>query len=358
MPDDHSKPIDAADGATLKHLVQSLTVGVAVVDTESWAIEFENAKFFRWFPPVEDTDEPLTTRIAGLNVERAKERISGPRSYRTEVESSSETRSTPVVVEIKALPDSGGRRALVECRDISKQRESEYMLESYSTMSERHTRDLQKEKERVEKLLLNIMPRSIYEELKDYGTTTPQRFDDATVMMLDFVDFTEMAISQDPAGLIAELNDIFSAFDRIVELFGCERIKTIGDAYMAVSGVPEETPEHAQNVARVALRMKRYLEKRNAAHAEQWLGRIGINSGPVIGSIVGIQKYVYDIFGPGVNLAARMEQVAQPMTITLCENTFELLKDEFVCTEIGEAEIKGFGVQKLYQLDSEIATRR
>ncbi len=358
MPDDHSKPIDAADGGTLKHLVQSLAVGVAVVDTESWAIEFENAKFFQWFPPVEDTDEPLTTRVPGLNIERAKDRISGPRPYRTEVESRSETRSTPVSVELKALPDSDGRRALVECRDISKQREAEYMLESYSNMSERHTRDLQKEKERVEKLLLNIMPRSIYEELKDYGTTTPQRFDDATVMMLDFVGFTDMAISQDPSGLIAELNDIFSAFDRIVELFGCERIKTIGDAYMAVSGVPEETPEHAQNVARVALRMKRYLEKRNAAHTEQWLGRIGINSGPVIGSIVGIQKYVYDIFGPGVNLAARMEQFAEPMTITLCENTYELLKDEFVCTEIGEAEIKGFGVQRLYQLDSEIASRR
>lgn len=339
-------------------MFQSLAVGVAIVDTETWAIEFENAKFFQWFPPVNDTDEPLATRVVGLNIERAKSRIDGPRSYRTEVESRSETRSVPVAVEMKALPDSDGRRAIVECRDISKQREAEYMLESYSTMSERHTRDMQKEKERVEKLLLNIMPRSIYEELKDYGTTTPQRFDEATVMMLDFVDFTEMAISQDPAGLIAELNDIFSAFDRITELFGCERIKTIGDAYMAVSGVPEETPEHAQNVARVALRMKRYLEKRNATHREQWLGRIGINSGPVIGSIVGIQKYVYDIFGPGVNLAARMEEHAEPMTITLCESTYDLLKDEFVCTEIGEAEIKGFGTQRLYQLDSEIAGRR
>ena len=358
MPDDHSKPIETADGVTLKHLVQSLSVGVAIVDTESWAIEFENAKFFQWFPPVEDTDEPLSTRLAGFDIERAKERMGSPRPYRAEVDSRSETRSIPISVELKALPDDDGRRALVECRDISKQREAEYMLESYSTMSERHTRDLQKEKERVEKLLLNIMPRSIYEELKDYGTTSPQRFDDATVIMLDFVDFTEMAISQDPSGLIAELNDIFSAFDRIVELFGCERIKTIGDAYMAVSGVPEETPEHAQNVARVALRMKRYLEKRNAAHSEQWLGRIGINSGPVIGSIVGIQKYVYDIFGPGVNLAARMEEHAEPMTITLCESTYDLLKDEFLCTEIGDVEIKGFGTQKLYQLDSEIATRR
>jgi adenylate cyclase len=358
MPDDLSKPIDAADGATLKHLIQSLSIGVAIVDTDSWAIEFENARFFQWFPPAGDLEETLTARVPTLNVERAKERMGGKRPYRGEVESRSETRTIPIVVELKSLPDGDGRLALVECRDILKQREAEFMLESYSTMSERHTRDLQKEKERVEKLLLNIMPRTIYEELKDYGTTTPQRFDQATVIMLDFVDFTEMAISQDPSGLIAELNDIFSAFDRIVELFGCERIKTIGDAYMAVSGVPEETPEHAQNVARVALRMKRYLEKRNAAHAEQWLCRIGINTGPVIGSIVGIQKYVYDIFGPGVNLAARMEEFAEPMSITLCESTYDLLKDEFICTEVGEAEIKGFGVQRLYQLDSEIASRR
>ena len=358
MPDDRAAPFETVDSSTMKQVFQSLAVGIAIVDTETWSIEFENAKFFQWFPPVEDTDEPLGTRVAGLNTERAKSRLDGPRPYRTEVESRSETRSIPVAIEVKALPEGDGSRALVECRDISKQREAEYMLESYSTMSERHTRDMQKEKERVEKLLLNIMPRTIYEELKDYGTTTPQRFDNASVLMLDFVDFTEMAISHDPSGLIAELNDIFSAFDRIVELFGCERIKTIGDAYMAVSGVPEETPEHAQNVARVALRMKRYLEKRNAAHTEQWLGRIGINTGPVIGSIVGIQKYVYDIFGPGVNLAARMEEFAEPMSITLCESTYELLKDEFVCTVVGEVEIKGFGTQRLYQLDSEIAGRR
>ncbi len=88
------------------------------------------------------------------------------------------------------------------------------------------------------------------------------------------------------------------------------------------------------------MRRAAYLENRNAAHTEQWLGRIGINSGPVIGSIVGIQKYVYDIFGRGVNLAARMEAFAEPMTITLCENTFELPKDKFTCTEIGEADIR------------------
>jgi class 3 adenylate cyclase len=107
-------------------------------------------------------------------------------------------------------------------------------------------------------------------------------------------------------------------------------------------------------VARVALRMRRYLERRNAAHPEEWRARIGINTGPVIGSLVGIQKYVYDLFGPGVNLAARMEQLSEPMRITLNEETAQGLVDDFNLSERGEFEIKGFGTQKLYYLDSEI----
>jgi class 3 adenylate cyclase len=337
----------------LKQLLQSLGVGVAVVDLESWDVLFENARFFDTLPPGEDADAPLTTRLPQLKPDRAAGRLEKGRSYSVEFESRAGPRATPMEIVIRALPDSPGR-ALVECHDISRQKQAEYMLESYSKMSEKHTRELRLEKERVEKLLLNIMPRSVYEEMKDFGTTTPQRFDSASVMMLDFVGFTDMAISQDPSGLITELNDMFTAFDRIVELFGCERIKTIGDAYMAVSGVPDANPDHAHNVARVALRIKRYLARRNAAHAEPWLCRIGINTGPLIGSIVGIQKYVYDIFGPGVNLAARMESHSEPMQITLCEETYELLKDAFACTRRGEFEIKGFGTRTLYSLDGEL----
>ncbi len=137
--------------------------------------------------------------------------------------------------------------------------------------------------------------------------------------MLDFVGFTDMAVSRDPGSIVSELNDIFSAFDRIVELFNCERMKTIGDAYMAVAGIPEESSDHAQSIARVALRMRRYLERRNTSHREAWQGRIGIHTGPVVGSIVGVQRYVYDIFGPGVNLASRMETLAEPMEIAITE---------------------------------------
>jgi adenylate cyclase len=117
--------------------------------------------------------------------------------------------------------------------------------------------------------------------------------------------------------------------------------------------IPDANPDHAQNVARVALRIRRYLERRNAAHTEPWRCRIGINTGPVIGSIVGIHKYVYDIFGPGVNLAARMESLSEPMQITLCEETHRLINDEFLCTPRGEFEIKGFGHKQLYFLERE-----
>ena len=242
---------------------------------------------------------------------------------------------------------------VIECRDTSKQKQAEYMLESCSKMAEKNARDLQREKDRVERLLLNIMPKSVYEEMRDYGTVTPQLFDNASILLLDFVGSTVMAISRDPAGLITELNDIFTVFDRITDLFGCERIRTVGDAYMAVSGLPEQNPEHAHNIARVALRMMRYIERRNSAYLEAWHARIGINSGPVIGSLVGVQKYVYDIFGPGVNMAARMETLSESMKITISENTYQLIKDDFLCVERGEFEVKGFGLNTLYFLERE-----
>ncbi len=217
-------------------------------------------------------------------------------------------------------------------------------------MIEKQNRSLQSGKERVEKLLLNIMPKQVYEELKTFGVTTPQKYDEASILMVDFVDFTDMSVSQDPAGIISELNDIFTAFDRIAEQFGCERLKTMGDAYMAVSGIPEPTADHAANIAKLAVLMVRYLKRRNEAHRQKWRARIGINSGPVIGSIVGVQKYVYDIFGPGVNLAARMEELAEPMQIILCEDMYPLISTEFELVDQGKVKVKGFGEKQIYSI--------
>jgi adenylate cyclase len=353
-PDALREDTDTDGSHEIRVAVQSLGVGIALVEPGDWTLVFENGSFFRWFPPVGEVDTSLPLRLPGFREDRAMARLGENRSYTFETESDVGGRKRAIEVEVRKLSDSPSGRILVECRDISKQKQAEYMLESYSQLAEKNARELQREKERAERLLLNIMPRSVYEEMKDYGTVTPQLFEDASILMLDFVGSTEMAISRDPGTLITELNDIFMVFDRIAEQFGCERIRTVGDAYMAVSGLPDPSPEHAQNVARLALRMLRYLDRRNSAHPEKWICRIGIHSGPVVGSLVGVHKYVYDIFGPGVNLAARMEGLSEPMRITVSEPTYHLLKDEFDLTERGFFEVKGFGENTVYFLDREL----
>ena len=338
----------------LRSILQSLPTAIASFDPDTWEIDFENARFFQWFPaPVDQPDAGIDVRIPDFNADRAASRLADGRPFLAESEVTSGPRAIPVRIECTKITTDDGALAVCVVNDISKEMESQYMLDSYSRMAEKNARDLQKEKERTERLLLNIMPRSVFEEMRDYGTATPQKFESASTLMLDFVGFTDMAIADDPSAVVSELNDIFSAFDRIAEMFGCERLRTIGDAYMAVSGVPETTPEHAQNIARAALRMRRYLERRNQAHPQRWEARIGINSGAVIGSLVGVQKYVYDLFGPGVNLAARMETMSEPMMITLNESTKRLISEGFTFTSRGEFEVKGFGTQHLYFLDGE-----
>ncbi|MBT4487413.1 MAG: adenylate/guanylate cyclase domain-containing protein [Rhodospirillaceae bacterium] len=352
VPDTLQDLPDGLSQESLGDLLRDLEIGVAVVLLADWSIVFENARFFHWCPPTGDADAPLDSRLSDFKPDRARDRIEKNRPYRQELETRDGARSTWLDVSLRAFDGNDGY-AVVEIRDMTAQKRAEYMLESYSDVSERNTRELQKEKDRVERLLLNVMPRSVYEEMKDYGTVTPQRYENATIMLLDFVDFTEMAVSREPGELISELNDIFSAFDRIVEMFGCERIKTMGDAYMAVAGLPEPSPDHAADMARVALRIRRYVDRRNAAHTRTWNCRIGIATGPVIGSIVGIQKYVYDIFGPGVNLAARMEGLSESMRITMSAETYDAIQDEFIVEDRGAYDVKGFGSMDLYYLEGE-----
>ncbi|MGE4078430.1 MAG: adenylate/guanylate cyclase domain-containing protein [Reyranella sp.] len=179
---------------------------------------------------------------------------------------------------------------------------------------------------------------------------SPQRFEQATVLMLDFVDFSEMAVARDPAALVAELNDIFSGFDRIAEMFDCERIETNGDSYMAVCGLPERSPDHAANIAHAALRMRGYIDRRNRTNSNQWRCRIGLASGAVVGSIVGVKKYVYDVFGPAVNLAARLEKAAAPMQVLTDATTGTLLGPAFACRPRETCSLKGFGELRVHEL--------
>ena len=170
-------------------VLQSLNLGVAVVEPETWRILRENGKFFQWFPNFENQDAPLDERIPKFEAVRAADRLSKGRPYKFEREIKDGSRAIPVRIELKMLADGDNEFVLVECFDITKIKEAEYMLQSYASMSEKHTRELEREKERVERLLLNVMPKSVYEEMKDFGTTTPTRVDSASVLMLDFVNF-------------------------------------------------------------------------------------------------------------------------------------------------------------------------
>lgn len=332
-------------------LIESAGVGLALARPDTLTIEFANHRFVEWFPACAIGQSRLDELLSGLDLARMRARLSDGRPYQTELEFKVNRRAMTIAADVKHHVGEGTELLVVECQNITKLKELEYMVESYSKMVERQNRDLRKEKERVEKLLLNIMPRTIYEEWKEFGVTAPQRFEDAAILMLDFVNSTEMDIAADPPALVAELNDVFTSFDRIVEQFGGERLKTIGDAYMAVCGIPEPGTDDALNVARIALRMVRYLRRRNASQATQWVCRIGINTGPVVGSIIGVQKYVYDIFGPGVGLAARLEALSGPMEITLAENLYERIRGDIAARDRGEVEIKGFGVKRIYTLE-------
>jgi class 3 adenylate cyclase len=319
-------------------LLQSVGVGIAIVDPASLAILFLNERMSEYVPEA----RPGASLGDLIGLPRLGD-IGPGELFQGEAAVKVRRRSVTLAVTASHHFHDGRSYVLVECQNISRIRELEAMIGSYSAMVEKNQRELRREKERAEKLLLNIMPRSVYEEMKAFGVTAPRLYQDASVIMLDFIDFTEMSIASDPTAIVAELNDIFTAFDRIVEQFGCERIKTMGDAYVAVAGVPDPTPDHRFEIARVALGFRRYIGERNATRSQQWRCRIGVACGPLIGSIVGVHKYVYDILGPAVNLAARLEAACEPMEICITDELADQLRTHFRVEAKETMELKGFG---------------
>jgi class 3 adenylate cyclase/CheY-like chemotaxis protein len=223
--------------------------------------------------------------------------------------------------------------------DVRKAREKE-LIET--------NRLLNMEREKSEGLLSNILPEKIVRHLKNQGKVEPEYYQNVSVLFSDIVNFTELSSMMHPKLLISELNDIFTNFDDIMEEHYCERIKTIGDAYLAVCGMPDENPLHAAYIVKAALSMMDYLIWRNEVNQFRWHIRIGIHSGEVIGSIVGIRKYIYDIFGDAVNTASRCQSNSQTMRINISETTYHLVKDLFEFTERDPLPVKGKGDMKMY----------
>jgi len=211
--------------------------------------------------------------------------------------------------------------------------------------------ETQQERQKSDALLLNILPVRVANDLKETGKAAPQNFENVTICLSDIVGFTDISSQYEPAFLISELNELFTAFDNIMEKNQCERIKTVGDAYMAVCGMPAENENHAHNIVQSAIEIIKYLHDRNERSETKWQIRVGIHSGEVVGGVVGIKKYVYDVFGDAVNTTARMESHSEPMRVNVSESTYSIVKDEFHFTEREAIEVKGKGKMRMYFVD-------
>jgi len=207
------------------------------------------------------------------------------------------------------------------------------------------------EKAKSDKLLLNILPVRVANDLKEKGKTEPESFENVTVYFSDIVGFTHLSTQLEPKVLISELSNIFTVFDNIVEKNKCERIKTIGDAYFCVCGMPEENPHHAENIVQSAIEIIEYLRERNHTSQFKWKIRIGIHTGKVVGGVVGVKKYIYDVFGDSINTASRMESNSEPMKINISETTYQIIKDKFKVIERGSIPVKGKGEMRMYFVD-------
>lgn len=209
------------------------------------------------------------------------------------------------------------------------------------------------EKNRSDKLLLNILPEETAQELKDKGRVEAKQFPSVTVLFTDFVGFTKYAEKLSPEDLVKTIDYYFSKFDLIMEKYGLEKIKTIGDAYMAVGGLSFDNVDQAKDMVLAAQEMNTFVAQAKQATdtTAEFDIRIGINTGPVVAGVVGTKKFAYDIWGDAVNIASRMESNSEPGRINISENTHRIIKNDFKCEYRGELAVKNRGNLKMYFLN-------
>jgi len=210
--------------------------------------------------------------------------------------------------------------------------------------------ELRYQRRKAELLLLNILPQPIAERLKRDAQTIADSFADASILFADIVDFTGLATTQSPTQLVQLLNEVFSVCDRLAERHGLEKIKTIGDAYMAVGGVPLPRPGHLEAIADLALEMQVEIAKFQRPDHSPLCLRIGINCGPVIAGVIGTSKFIYDLWGDAVNVASRMESQGEPGKIQVTEAVYQRLRHTYRLEPRGEIAIKGKGQMMTYWL--------
>lgn len=210
---------------------------------------------------------------------------------------------------------------------------------------------LSKEQAKSERLLLNVLPRQIAAELKNNGHTIAEHFDAISILFADVVNFTPLSEQFSPRQMVEVLNEVFSYFDVLVERYGVEKIRTIGDSYMVVAGAPIRRSDHAQALAHLALGMLEFPAHCTRAEARHLQFRIGINTGPAVAGVIGQQKFHYDVWGDAVNIASRMESHGVPGKIQITAETHALLGDDFIRQRRGLIDVKGKGQMETWFLE-------
>mgnify|MGYP001285270792 CR=1 FL=1 len=243
--------------------------------------------------------------------------------------------------EARVVPcEDGEGEAVIIVRDITERKRMELALKQ--------------EQDRAEELLLNILPPSVAEQLKRSSAAIADRFEEATILFADLVGFTQLAASLEPTELVALLNGLFSQFDRRVEELGLEKIKTVGDAYLVVGGVPTPRADHAIAVAHLALEMLKIVDRFSQENGLNLRIRIGINTGAVVAGVIGLKKFIYDLWGDSVNVASRMESHGLPGEIQVSESTHKLLQEVYEFEDRGLIEVKGKGQMQAYLLKNRL----
>ncbi|MEG5000520.1 adenylate/guanylate cyclase domain-containing protein [Microcoleus sp. B4-D4] len=244
-------------------------------------------------------------------------------------------------LEVRAFPSHDG--ISVFFHDITKRKEMESAL--------------RKEQKKTESLLLNILPEPIANRLRHEPGLIADKFEKATILFADLVNFTQISTTMPATQLVYLLNEIFSTFDKLTDKHGLEKIKTIGDAYMVAGGIPIERPDNAEAIAEMAMDMLVVIQELNVKLEANFAIRIGINSGPVVAGVIGTKKFIYDLWGNAVNTASRMESHGIPGRIQVSHYTYNLLHDKYEFEDRGEIEIKGKGKMQTYFLTGRKASR-
>ena len=203
-------------------------------------------------------------------------------------------------------------------------------------------------KERTDKILFNVLPKEIASELNEKGNVMPKGFDEVSILFTDFKNFTNASSTMSPKKLVGDLNFIFHLFDEIIEQQGVEKIKTIGDAYMIASGVPNNDDNHAEKCIETGLKMIKALKINNRDKGIKWDMRIGIHSGSVVAGLVGKNRFTYDLWGDTVNIASRMESSSEANRINISGVTYDLVKHLYEFDYRGKIDVKGKGDIDMY----------